>query len=57
MNMGIKALQQLVGDLFQKRYLQGDPEVEAHHRLATYVLNQRTQSGSALRFHLKEIVY
>ena len=53
----LNELKKLVAELHDKRYLQGNGDVVEHHRLATYVLNQRTQLGAPLKFHLKEIVY
>ena len=54
--LDLNKLKTLVSSLHDRRYLQGDLDAVEHHRLATYVLNQRTQSGTALRFHLKNLV-
>jgi hypothetical protein len=56
MKLDLVLLKRLVSSLHDKRYLQGDGDAVEQHRLATYVLNQRTQSGSSLRFHLKNLV-
>jgi len=55
--LNLNSLTALVTNLHNRRYIEGDPDAVEHHRLATYVLNQRTQSGTALRFHLKNLVF
>jgi len=56
LKMPLKKLEELLGELHEKRYVQQDIEYESQHRMASSVYLQRTRVGDSLIFHLKEFV-
>ena len=52
--MSLSKLEKLVGELYKRRVLEHDIEVEAQYRLAGWVLNQRTKTDNSLIYHLKK---
>lgn len=53
--LNTKALQKLIGELYNEVYVQYNPERKEYHRMAVFVLNSRTKKTS-LVFHLKNLV-
>jgi hypothetical protein len=50
-----KALERLIGELFNEVYVQYNPERKEYHRLAVFVLNSRNKKTLPV-FHLKNLV-
>jgi hypothetical protein len=53
--LGTKALEELIGELFNEIYIQYNPERKEYHRLAVFVLNSRNKKTLSV-FHLKNLV-
>ena len=56
LKLPISKLEQLVGDLYKKRFEEHSIEVVSYHRLASSVLLSRKEDKSSLIFHLKNLV-
>ena len=50
-----RALERLIGELFNEVYVQYNPERKEYHRLAVFVLNSRNKKTLPV-FHLKNLV-
>ena len=50
-----KALERLIGELFNEIYVQYNPERKEYHRLAVFVLNSRLKR-TPLTFHLNSFI-
>ena len=53
--LSTKALERLIGELFNEIYVQYNPERKEYHRLAVFVLNSRNKKTLPV-FHLKNLV-
>jgi hypothetical protein len=53
--LNTKALERLVGELYNEVYVQYNPERKEYHRMAVFVLNSRLKK-STLIFHLKNFM-
>ena len=53
--LSTKALEELIGELFNEIYIQYNPERKEYHRLAVFVLNGRKKKTLSF-FHLKNLV-
>lgn len=51
--MSKKELEDLLGMLYQKRYVDQDISYESYYRITSHVYVQKTRSGQSLIFHLK----
>jgi hypothetical protein len=50
--MGLEQLEQVLGDLGKKRYVDHDVECITEHRIAARVYIEKTRRGESLMFHL-----
>ena len=50
-----KALERLIGEMYNEIYVQYNPERKEYHRLAVFVLNSRNKKTLPV-FHLKNLV-
>lgn len=50
-----KALERLIGELFNEIYVQYNPERKEYHRLAVFVLNSRNKKTLPV-FHLNSFI-
>lgn len=48
----IAELEKLLGDLYEKRYVEQDVNYESYYRLASSVYVHKTRDNKALTFHL-----
>lgn len=53
--LNTKALQKLIGELYNEVYVQYNPERKEYHRMAVFVLNSRSKKSSLI-FHLKNFI-
>jgi len=53
--LNTKALERLVGELYNEVYVQYNPERKEYHRMAVFVLNSRVKKTSLI-FHLKNFM-
>jgi hypothetical protein len=53
--LNTKALEKLVGELYNEVYVQYNPERKEYHRMAVFVLNSRVKKTSLI-FHLKNFM-
>lgn len=49
-------LEKLLGELYQKRYIDQDINYESYYRITSHVYVQKTRTGSSLIFHLKKFL-
>lgn len=49
-------LEELLGELYQKRYVDQDINYESYYRLASSVYVHRTRDNKALTFHLQNFL-
>ena len=49
-------LEKLLGELYEKRYVEQDINYESYHRLVSSVYVHRTRDNKALRFHLQNFL-
>jgi hypothetical protein len=50
-----KALERLIGELYNEIYIQYNPERKEYHRIAVFVLNNRLKR-TPLTFHLNNFI-
>lgn len=55
-NMSTKQLQQMVKELYSRKFESHDINAYEEHRIATRVLIERERDGSGLLFHMKKFV-
>lgn len=55
-NMSTKQLQQMVKELYSRKFESHDITAYEEHRIATRVLIERERDGSGLLFHMKKFV-
>ena len=55
-NMSTKQLQQMVKELYSRKFESHDITAYEEHRIATRVLIERDRDGSGLLFHMKKFV-
>lgn len=53
--LSTRSLEKLVGELYNEVYVQYNPERKEYHRLAVFVLNNRSKKTSLI-FHLKNFI-
>jgi hypothetical protein len=53
--LGTKALEKLIGELFNEIYVQYNPQRKEYHRIAVFVFNSRNKKTLPV-FHLKNLV-
>lgn len=54
--MSIEQLQQMVSDLYSRKFESHDITAYEEHRIATRALVERERDGSGLLFHMKKFV-
>ena len=54
--MGLKKLQETLGELGRRRYEENDIDCYTEHRVAARVYNERTRKGESLIFHLQNFM-
>ena len=55
--MSDKRLEKLLGELFNKRYIEQDINYESYYRLASSVYSQRKMDSRTLTFHMKKFMF
>jgi hypothetical protein len=55
--LNTSALEELLGNLYQKRYDDQDISYESYHRLASSVYTQRKMDSKQLVFHMKKFMF
>ena len=53
--LSTKALEKLIGELYNEVYVQYNPERKEYHRIAVFVLNNRLKR-TPLTFHLNNFI-
>lgn len=56
LGMKSKDLEKLLGQLYEKRYVEQDINYESYYRLVSHVYIQKTREGQSLIFHLKNFL-
>ena len=51
-----KELEELLGMLYQKRYVDQDISYESYYRITSHVYRQKVRTGQSLIFHLKNFI-
>lgn len=54
--LATKRLEELLGELYQKRYVDQDINYESYYRLVSSVYVHRTRDNKALTFHLQNFL-
>lgn len=54
--MGVKELEDLLGYLYERRYVDQDISYESYYRLTSHVYVQKTRKDQSLIFHLKNFL-
>ena len=54
--MSLDLLQKLLGELYEKRYIEQDINYESYYRLASSVYLQRSRGVTSYKFHLKNFL-
>jgi hypothetical protein len=54
--LGTDRLEKLLGELYEKRYVEQDINYESYYRLVSSVYVHRTRDNRALKFHLQNFL-